>query len=112
MLHSERRKHRRYMVEGKAVVESGSRQFAGALVDISEGGVLLITVEENVPVGARLEVSFGMDGYPVEINSKGIAVRAAPNVIAMAFSDPPWELYQAILWLEAGFLANLVPPKK
>ena len=32
---------------------------------------MLITANGTVPVGAQIEVSFTIAGYPVEINTKG-----------------------------------------
>ena len=107
MLHYERRKHRRYLVEGRVVAKSGSGRFAGGLVDVSEGGVLLVTGDGPVPVGTQIEVDLAIDGFRAAINAKGRVARTAAHVVGIAFSDPPLELEEAVLWLEAGFLSSM-----
>lgn len=105
MLHHERRKHRRYLVEGKVLARTGSRRFAGGLVDLSEGGALLVTAEALVPVGTHIAVAFAIAGY--QVNVQGRVARAATHVVGIAFSNPPLELEQAVLWLEAGFFSSM-----
>jgi hypothetical protein len=109
---SDRREHRRYIVEGRAIAATSSRRLAAALVDLSVGGVLLITVGGPVPVGEQIEVKFAIAGYHVEINAKGRVARTAPNIIAIAFSDPPAAVYEAVLWLEAGVFSSMISPPK
>ena len=107
MLHSERRQHRRYLVEGKAVVKTSRGQVAAVLVDLGSGGVLLLAPSDSVTVGEQIDVRLAIAGYPDEIEVKARVARIDTHAIGITFVDPPVELDKAILWLEAGFLSAL-----
>ena len=110
MVHSvttEHRQHRRYLVEGTAIVNTSSDQFAAELVDVGQGGVLLLAPKDSVTVGEPIEVRFTIVVYPVEIQASGRVARTDTHAIGIAFSEASPELDGAFLWLEAGFLATL-----
>jgi hypothetical protein len=107
MVHSERRQHRRYLVEGKGLVQSPSREFPAQLVDIGKGGVLLLAGADLVAVGEQVRVRFVIDGYPVEIEARGRVARTDTHAIGIAFAEVPAEFDEAILWLEASFISTM-----
>ena len=111
MVHSvttERRQHRRYLVEGKAVIRTSSGQFRAEVVDVGAGGVLLLCRTPKVTVGEPIEVRFAIAGWPVEIQAAGRVARTDSNAIGIAFAETPAELEEALLWLEASFLAAML----
>ncbi len=110
MVHSvttERRQYRRYVVEGKAVISTSSGQYAAELVDVGKGGVLLLTQKDAVTVGEPVEVRFTIADYPVEVLASGRVARTDTHAIGIVFAEVPAELDEAVLWLEAGFMAAL-----
>ena len=110
MLHTvttERRQHKRYLVNGKAVIRTAAGSFPGELVDVGAGGVLLFT-RAAVSVGEPLETRFAIEGYPLEMKAKGRVARTEPGVVGIAFAETPPDLEEALLWLEADFLAALL----
>ena len=108
MLHSERRQHKRYLVEGKAVVNASSGEIEAELVGLSRGGVLVFAPSNSVSVGEQINVRIAIAGYPVEIEATGQVSRIDTRAIGISFVDPPVELDDAALWLEAGFLSALL----
>ena len=110
MVHSdpgERRQHRRHLVEGKAIVKTSSGKFSAQMVDLGRGGVLVLAAANPVIVGEEVRVRFALTGYPLEIEASGKVVRTEEHAIGVAFTEVPVDLDEAILWLEAGFLATL-----
>lgn len=110
MLHTvttERRQHKRYLVDGKAIIRASSGEFPGTLVDVGGGGLLLLS-RAAVRIGEPLQARFSIQGYPLEITAKGRVARTEPNVVSIAFAETPPDLEEALLWLEAGFLAALL----
>lgn len=77
------------------------------MVDLGRGGVLLLGSPNSVTVGEQVRVRFGLEGYPLEIEASGEVVRTDEHAIGIAFAEVPVDLDEAILWLEAGFLATL-----
>jgi hypothetical protein len=108
MIYSERRQHKRYLVVGTAVVNSSSSEIAAELVGLSRGGVLVLAPSDSVTVGEKIRVRFAIADYPAEIEAKGQVTRIDTGTIAISFVDPPVELEEAVLWLEAGFFATLL----
>ena len=110
MVHSvttERRQHRRHLVEGKAVISAPTGRFAAELVDVGKGGVLVLTQRDAVAVGEPVDFRFTIAGYPVEVLAKGRVARTDTHAVGIAFAEVPAELDEALLWLEAGFMAAL-----
>jgi hypothetical protein len=110
MVHSdtnERRQHRRHLVEGKAIVKTSWGHFKAQMVDLGRGGVLVLGAPDSVMVGEDVRVRFAMAGYPIEIEASGKVVRTDDHAIGVAFTEVPVDLDEAMLWLEAGFLATL-----
>ena len=110
MLHTvttERRQHKRYLVNGKAVIRTAAGSFSGELVDVGAGGVLLFS-RAPVSVGEPLETRFAVEGYPVEMKAKGRVARTEPGVVGIAFAETPPDLEEALLWLEAMFLTAML----
>ena len=110
MLHTvttERRQHKRYLVRGKAVIRTAAGSLSGELVDVGAGGLLLLT-RAPVCIGQLLETRFTIEGYPVEFKVTGRVARTEPNVVGIAFAETPPDLEEALLWLEADFLAALL----
>ena len=110
MLHSvttERRQHKRYLVKGKAVIRTVAGSFPGELVDVGAGGLLLFA-RAAVRVGDLLETRFAIEGYPIEFKVTGRVARTEPGVVGIAFAEAPPDLEEALLWLEAEFLAALL----
>jgi len=111
MVHSvttERRQHRRFLIEGKAIARTSSGQFRGEVVDIGAKGILLLSRTASVVIGEPIEVRFAIAGWPVEIQAAGRVARTDSNAIGIAFAETPAELEEALLWLEASFLAALL----
>ena len=111
MIHSvttERRQHRRYLVEGKSTSCTSAGQFTAELVDVGDGGALLLSRSTSVTVGEPIEARFAIAGYPMEVQAKGRVARADTHVIGIAFTEPPPGLDELILWLEAGFLSTIL----
>ena len=77
------------------------------MVDLGRGGVLVLGPANSVQAGDQVHVRFAMAGYPVEIEVSGKVVRTDDHAIGIAFSEVPVDLDEAMLWLEAGFLATL-----
>lgn len=105
---TERRQHRRYLIEGKAVIRTESGQWEGHVVDVGGGGILLLSRAAAVTVGEPVEVRFAIEGYPLEIQATGRVARSDSHAIGIAFAETPAELEEVLLWLEAGFLAALI----
>jgi len=104
---SERRQHRRHLVEGRAIVKTATGKFPAQLVDLGRGGVLVLGPVNSVQVGEEVRVRFAMEGYPLEIEASGQVVRTEDHAVGVAFTEVPVDLDEAILWLEAGFFATL-----
>jgi hypothetical protein len=49
-----------------------------------------------------------MAGYPIEIEASGKVVRTDDHAIGVAFTEVPVDLDEAMLWLEAGFIATVL----
>lgn len=110
MLHTvttERRQNKRYLVDGKAIIRTSSGEFPGTLVDVGVGGLLLLT-RAAARVGEPMETRFTIQGYPIEIKAAGRVARSEPGVVGIAFAETPPDLEEALLWLEADFLAALL----
>ena len=111
VLHSEtadRRQHKRYLVEGKAIIKRVSEKFPAQVVDIGRGGILVLaSANRGITVGEEIRVRFALAGYPLEIEVGGKVVRTDTHAIGVAFTEVPVDLDEAILWLEANFLATL-----
>ena len=101
---TERRQHRRYIVDGKAILRAASGQAPGSLVDVGAGGILILS-RAAVAVGEPLDVIFSIQGYPLGIKAKGRVARTESGVIGIAFAETPPDLEEALLWLEAEFMA-------
>ena len=109
MLHTvttERRQHKRYLVVGKAVLQMPRGNATGELVDIGQGGLQVLT-DAPLLVGESLWVHFAVQGYPLEVKSKGEVVRSEAGFVGIAFPEDLPDLEEILLWLEAGFLAAL-----
>ena len=110
MVHStanERRQHRRYLTEGTAVVSAGSKEMAAQIVDVGKGGVLVLVPNHGLAVGEQVHVRVSIAGYPTEIPVSGRIARTDTHAIGISFSENPVELEEAVLWLEAEFLATM-----
>lgn len=110
MLHSvttDRRQHRRYLVTGKAVLNTPSGEIAGELVDVGPGGLLLLS-NATPPLGEPVEVRFTMEDYPLEVRAEGRVVHTDVAVVGIAFQEESESLEEVLLWLEAGFIAQLL----
>jgi len=105
---TERRQHRRYLIEGKAVIRTSAGQWEGRLVDVGAGGILLLSRVASVRVGEPIEVRFAIEGYPLEIQAAGRVARTDSYAIGIVFAETPAELEEVLLWLEANFLAALI----
>ena len=111
MLHTvttERRQHRRYLVEGKAVIRTDNGHWDGHLVDVGGGGILLLSRDAAVTVGEPVEVRCAVKGYPLEIQASGRVARTDSHAIGISFAETPAELEEVLLWLEASFMAALI----
>jgi hypothetical protein len=110
MVHSgpgERRQHKRHLVEGKAIIKTASGKFPAQMVDLGRGGALVLAASGSVKVGEQVRVRFALEGYPLEIETSGTVVRTDQHAIGVAFGEVPVDLDEALLWLEAGFIATL-----
>lgn len=76
------------------------------MVDLGRGGVLVLASSNSVKVGEQVRVRFALSGYPLEIEASGNVVRTDEHAIGVSFTEAPVDLDEAILWLEAGFLAT------
>jgi hypothetical protein len=108
MLYSERRQHRRYVVQGKAGFKTSTGRITAELVDLGKGGVLVLASSDSITVGEPIHVHIAIVGYPVEIETNGRVARIDTHSIGIVFVDSPVELDEAVLWLEAGFLSALL----
>ena len=109
MLHTvtiDRRQSKRYLVVGKAVLRMSRGNATGELVDVGRGG-LQILMDAPPPVGESLWVHFAVQGYPLEVKSKGHVVRSEAGFVGIAFPEELPDLEEVLLWLEAGFLSAL-----
>jgi len=77
------------------------------MVDLGRGGVLVLAPVGSVTVGEEVRVRFALTGYPLEIETSGRVIRTDDHALGISFTDVPVDLDEAILWLEAGFLATL-----
>ena len=110
MLHSvttERRQHRRYLVEGKAVILSSTGRASADVVNLGRGG-LLAFCKAPLSLDDPLEVRFEIQGYPLVIQCNGRVARKEPGVLGIQFDEEPPEIEEVLLWLEAEFLALLL----
>ena len=110
MLHSvttERRQHRRYLVEGKAVIISPLGRAPAEVVNVGRGG-LLAFCKAPLSVDDPLEVRFEVQGYPLVIRCNAHVVRKEPGVVGIRFDAEPPGIEEVILWLETEFLAGLL----
>lgn len=104
---NERRQHRRHLVEGKAILKKASGNISAQLVDLGRGGALVLAPLNSVTVGEPVRIRFAMSGYPIEMEVSGKVVRTEDHAVGIAFTEVPVDLDEAILWLEAGFIATM-----
>jgi len=83
------RQHDRYVANGQATIRTASGQATGELVDVSEGG-LLILCRLPATVGERAEVRFTPQDYPEEIEVQGRVARARPDRVGVSFAQTNW----------------------
>lgn len=110
MLHTvttERRQHRRYLISGKAIMDTSLGRASGELVDVGQGGLLLFS-DVTPPKGTGVAVYFIVQGYPLQVEANGKVVRSEAGTVGINFTDEPPELEEVLLWLEAGFMAALL----
>lgn len=110
MVHStanDRRQHRRYLTEGKAVIAVGPKQLNAQIVDVGKGGALVLAPNHALTVGEQVEVRVAIAGYPASVSVSGRVARTDTHAIGISFSEIPVELEEAVLWLEAEFLATM-----
>ena len=110
MVHSvttDRRQGRRYLVVGNAVISGAGRECPAEMVNVGAGGMLAFC-DGDLTLGARVDVRFTVEGYPLEINVPGRVVHTAVGLIGIGFLEEPEPLDEVLLWLEAGFMACLL----
>jgi hypothetical protein len=110
MVHSvtaDRRKGRRYLVVGSAVISSDKMQVEAELVNVGSGGMLAFS-DAALPLGERVNVQFTVQDYPLQVRVTGRVVHTAVGLVGIGFLEEPEELEEVLLWLEAGFLACLI----
>jgi hypothetical protein len=78
------------------------------LVDVGVGGILVLCRAAAATIGEPIEVRFGIEGYPIEIQAEGRVARTDTHAIGIVFAEAPAELDEALLWLEANFLAAIL----
>ena len=83
------RQHDRYAADGRATIRTASGQATGELVDLSEGG-LLILCRMPASIGERAEVRFTPRDYPEEIQVQGRVARARPDRVGVTFTQTSW----------------------
>jgi len=86
---TEGRQHDRFVANGQATVRTASGQATGELVDLSEGG-LLILCRVPASVGEMAEVRFTPQDYPDEITVQGRVARARPDRVGVTFAQTNW----------------------
>ena len=110
MLHTvtkDRRQHRRYLVKGTAVLNTSSGEIGGELVDVGPGGLLVLS-HTTPATGEPVKALFTIDDYPFEVVAEGRVVHSDAGTVRVSFQDEPESMEEVLLWLEAGFFAQLL----
>ena len=99
---AERRRHKRYPVDGDATFLAASLMANGDLLDVAKGGALIhgAVVPSD---GSWIAVHFVVSGYPWKFEAKGKVVRDHPYRIAIMFLDEPAGLEELLRWLERTY---------
>jgi hypothetical protein len=95
----ERRRSRRYRVQGTVCAEGPGGNVSGELLDIGSGGVLLKAAEAP-PAGAELQLEFIVNGRPELYRAPGRVVRVQVDVVAIMFLRRIPELEPLLMSLE------------
>jgi hypothetical protein len=113
MFHSsseERRRHKRFFVEGLLRFQPSGGVFSQDLsevLNVSSGGVLIFTKAAPV-VGSNVQVRFTIQGYNGEIQAKGRVLRVDPNLAAIEITGKPEGIEDLVNWLEAGLIGSFL----
>lgn len=98
-MESDRRKHKRYRVNGATRLLVNGEQRTGQLLDVGSGGVL-VQVSFEAEKGDEIPLEFTVDGNPDDFKAVGRVVRTQLDVLAIMFVERPVNLDALIAWLE------------
>ncbi len=105
---TDKRRHKRYRVSGRADFQAASADATGDLLDIGTGGIL-VRSPVIPPQGTNLTARFTVDGYAATFDCRGRVVRAQMDVLAVMFLEEPKGLAELLQWLEKGTLPGPPP---
>lgn len=98
-MESDRRKHKRYRVNGTTWLLVKGEQRTGLLLDVGSGGVL-VQVNFECEKGDEIPLEFTVDGHSGSFTALGRVVRTQLDVLAIMFLERPVNLDALIAWLD------------
>jgi hypothetical protein len=99
----ERRKHRRYIVDGTVRFTVGPVSVSGALINFGHGGMLVRAdgmLGEMVSEAAQLDFQVTAYCYPETFRVLGEIVGGKNSLLAVKFLERPHGAKELLLWLE------------
>lgn len=98
-LANDRRRYRRYIVQGHVWFLLDSVQVSGELLNVGLGGILFRS-GVVLPEGREQTIHMVASCYPVAFEVQGEIVRVTDDRIAFRFLNQPQGLYELLLWLD------------
>ena len=97
----ERRAHKRFIVAGRAKLETAGRVISGEVVTISAGG-MLVRSQTQAPVGTEvaIDLAVSVNGGQFLLAARGTVVWTQPGEVGVKFLQEPPGLKQLLIWLE------------
>lgn len=95
----ERRRYRRYIVQGQVRFRINSSEASGELVNFSQGG-LLVRSQAVLPPGTQATFRVTASCYPNAFDVAGEVVGVKDALLAIKFLEQPKSVHQLLEWLE------------
>ena len=103
----DRRQHKRFLVHGVASLETNGADMACELLNVGAGGLLVLS-DAGLPAGMPIRARFIVKDYPLEVVVRGTVAHSTEATVGIMFAEEPEGLDEILLWLEAGFMADIL----
>ena len=98
VVRNERRRYRRYIVQGEVKLRRGSVETSGGLVNLGQGGMLTRS-GVALPEGREIAVHAMVAGYPNPLEVPGRVRRMQDGFAAIQFPKPLEDGHELLQWL-------------
>ena len=96
---NDRRRYRRYIVQGRVWFFLDMVQVSGDLVNFGQGGMLFRS-GVVLPEGCEVTIHMVAFCYPVAFEVQGQIIRVKDDLIAVRFVNEPQGMYELLQWLD------------